>query len=69
MFALCTIHLKICVNQELGHSHRLRIRNELETLFSDITLSVVPAVVVADFNIHYDDHSNMQFLRKLQLDF
>ena len=30
---------------------------ELETFFSDITLSVVPAVVVGDFNIHYDDPS------------
>ena len=44
---------------------------ELETLFSDITLSVVPAVVVGDFNIHCDAHSNshIQFLCKLRLDF
>ena len=30
---------------------------ELETLFNAITLSVVPAIVVGDFNIHYDDPS------------
>ena len=30
---------------------------ELETFFSEITLSVVPAVVVGDFNIHYNDPS------------
>ena len=30
---------------------------ELETLFNDITLSVVSAIVVGDFNIHYDDPS------------
>ena len=36
---------------------------ELETLFSDITLSVVPAVIVGDFNIHYDDPSNSYIQR------
>ena len=30
-------------------------KTELVTLFSDVTLSVVPEVVVCDFSIHYDD--------------
>ena len=27
---------------------------ELETLFTDIALSIVPSLIVGDFNIHYD---------------
>ena len=33
------------------------VMTELETLFSEISLSGVPEVVIGDFNIHYDDPS------------
>ena len=35
---------------------------ELQMLLSDITLSVLPAVVVVNFNINYDDHSKADTL-------
>ena len=45
MFPLCTIHL--CQPRTRAQSP-----TSLETFFSEITLCVVPAVVVCDFNIH-----------------
>ena len=33
------------------------VLDELDTLFTDIALSIIPSLIVGDFNIHYDVHS------------